>query len=548
MAEQETELDRLRGQLAALELRLRRLESAWAYGGGKDAALTEVPENIVSGKSMTAAESGEERGLESRIGRFGLAWMGNIVLLFGITFLSQYLMNLGQPFLSALIGYGAAGIIYIISEYLKKSNLHLSFMFRINALALLFYVTLRLHFFSVQPLIGSKGVAASLLIIISLFQGYMAIKNKLQSFASLAVIFVLITAVVSDNDLLFITLILAGAAWAVFCFKKYTWRALYSVTILFTFIVFLIWLIGDPLMGHPLKLIASANLSVICLFILGALYSIPLYTIKGEEQGDDFIAGVAVANGVFFTLMLAVVTLGFFSTSYVLLFGAVAIGCLLYSVLLHARSAWNFGTAFYALYGFMALSVAIYGLVGLPSGYLLLTLQSLLVVSLALWFRNRLIVIMNSHLFLIILVAYLTTSKSHDGVNFSFAIVALVTARVINWQRTRLKIETDFVRNLYMIEGFVMMLIALHNAMPKQFVTLSWTMAALLYFLLSLLLKNVKYRYMALGTMICAAIYLFIIDLARIELVYRILALLFLSLISIGISIYYSQRIKKPGI
>jgi len=548
MAEQETELDRLRGQLAALELRLRRLESAWAYGGGKDAALTEVPENIVSGKSMTAAESGEERGLESRIGRFGLAWMGNIVLLFGITFLSQYLMNLGQPFLSALIGYGAAGIIYIISEYLKKSNLHLSFMFRINALALLFYVTLRLHFFSVQPLIGSKGVAASLLIIISLFQGYMAIKNKLQSFASLAVIFVFITAVVSDNDLLFITLILAGATWAVFCFKKYTWRALFSVTILFTYIVFLIWLIGDPLMGHPLKLIASANLSVICLFILGALYSIPLYSIKGEEQGDDFIAGAAVANGIIFTLMLAVVTLGFFSTSYVLLFGAVAIGCLLYSVLLHARSAWNFGTAFYALYGFMALSVAIYGLVGLPSGYLLLTLQSLLVVSLALWFRNRLIVIMNSLLFLIILVAYLTTSKSHDGVNFSFAIVALVTARVINWQRTRLKIETDFIRNLYMIEGFVMMLIALHNAMPKHFVTLSWTMAALLYFLLSLLLKNVKYRYMALGTMICAAIYLFIIDLARIELVYRILALLFLSLISIGISIYYSQRIKKPGI
>jgi hypothetical protein len=47
--------------------------------------------------------------------------------------------------------------------------------------------------------------------------------------------------------------------------------------------------------------------------------------------------------------------------------------------------------------------------------------------------------------------------------------------------------------------------------------------------------------------MICAAIYLFIVDLARIELIYRVLALLFLSAISIGISIYYTNRIKKSG-
>ena len=71
-------------------------------------------------------------------------------------------------------------------------------------------------------------------------------------------------------------------------------------------------------------------------------------------------------------------------------------------------------------------------------------------------------------------------------------------------------------------------------------------MTALLYFLLSFILKNVKYRYMALGTMICAGFYLFIVDLARIEIVYRVLALLFLAAISIGISIYYTNRVKKP--
>ena len=96
-----------------------------------------------------------------------------------------------------------------------------------------------------------------------------------------------------------------------------------------------------------------------------------------------------------------------------------------------------------------------------------------------------------------------------------------------------------------MIEGFVMVLLALFHAVPGKFVTLSWTLAALLYFLLSLILKNVKYRYMALGTMISTAFYLFIVDLARIEIIYRVLALLFLAAISIGISMYYTNRTKK---
>jgi hypothetical protein len=189
--------------------------------------------------------------------------------------------------------------------------------------------------------------------------------------------------------------------------------------------------------------------------------------------------------------------------------------------------------------------LALYGLFGLPGAYLLLSLQSLLVVSMALWFRNRLIIVMNSLLFMTILLIYLLSSKNVNSVNFSFALTALVSARIINWKRSRLQIKTDLIRNLYMLEGFFMMLFALLHAVPKQFVTFSWTMAALLYFIISLILKNIKYRYMALGTMICSAVYLFIIDLARIELIYRVLALFFLAAISIGISIYYTNHLKK---
>ena len=361
----------------------------------------------------------------------------------------------------------------------------------------------------------------------------------------LALLFLLTTAIVGDSTQFMLLFLLLSSIGAIYLYVRYSWRPLLVIILFLTYICFLLWLFGNPFMGHPLQLISEQHSGVIYLFGLGSCYSILLLFRNKDGSSDDFLTGVIFINGLFFTILLLLVVLRFFYTDYVPLFTAITLCCLTFSTILHAKSDWNFASAFYALYGFMAMSIALYGLVGLPEAYLLLSVQSLIVVSMALWFRNRQIVVMNSLLFLTILFVYLFTSDSVDGVNFSFGLVALVSARIINWKKSRLKIETDLMRNLYMLEGFVMMLYALNHALPKQFVTLSWTLAALLYFLVSIILKNVKYRYMALGTMICAALYLFLVDLARIELIYRVLALLFLAIISIGISMYYSNRIKN---
>ncbi|MBM3436662.1 MAG: DUF2339 domain-containing protein [Bacteroidetes bacterium] len=163
----------------------------------------------------------------------------------------------------------------------------------------------------------------------------------------------------------------------------------------------------------------------------------------------------------------------------------------------------------------------------------------------AIWFRSKFIIIINSALFLILLVVYMSTSPIFNGINISFALVALITARVLNWKKDYLTIRTEMIRNFYLVIAFIMVLFSLYHLVPKQYITLSWTLAALAFFLLGLLIKNVKYRYLALGTMIAAALYLFIVDLARIELVYRVIALLFLALISIGLSLYYTKKLKK---
>jgi hypothetical protein len=545
MADQESEMDKIRGQLNSIELRLRRLESALAYSESKKQAdITEQTQNIER-TAVSEDLNGEDKGLESQIGRFGLAWMGNIVLLFGITFLTQYLMNLGHQLLSALLGYVASASILFISDYLKKTNNHLSFMFKMNAQVLLFYVTLRLHFFTADPLIPNMPISIFLLLLIVAFQAYLSIRNKSQAIGALAIMFLLTAATVSDTALFNLPLLIAAAAGATIYLLRFDWKPLFVITIILTYAGLLSWIIGDPVMGHPVKLITEKYQGVICLFSLGAIYSVILWFRAKDASSDDYLIGVTITNGILFTLLLLLIVLSFFSAGYVPLFAGITLCCLIYSISLHSRSDWNFASAFYALYGFMAMSIAMYGLVGFPKVYLLLSVQSLIVVSMALWFRNKLIVVMNSLLFMTILAIYLFSSRTGNGVNFSFALVALVSARIINWQSSRLQIQTDLIRNLYMIEGFIMVLYALIHSVPKQFVTLSWSMAALIYFLISILLKNVKYRYMALGTMICAAFYLFIVDLARIEIAYRVLALLFLAAISIGISIYYTNRIKK---
>ena len=545
MSDQENELGKIEKRLKSLETRLSRLESVLIIQERKNPYSSEeqVQPAVVSLNSERTDE--EEKGLESQIGQFGLAWLGNIVLLFGIIFLTQYLMIQGYRFPSVILGYLAALSIFFLSNYLKRTNLHLSFMFKMNAEVLLFYVTLRLHFFSATPILSNKTISVILLLFLIALQAYLSIRDKSQAFAALFVIFALTTGIICDTAPLILSLVALAAAGSVYSFYRFNWKPLLVVTIILCYISSFVWLLGNPIMGHPMRLIAGQNSGVICFFGLGAVFSTVLLFRSKDQSADDFLTGVTFANGILYSLLLIFIVLGFFSKNYVVLFSGLTICCLAYSIFLHSKYEWNFASAFYALYGFMAMSIAFHGLLGFPRVYLLLAVQSLVVVSMALWFRNRLIVVMNSILFLTIMVTYLVSSKSINDVNYSFALIALVSARIVNWKKSRLHIETDLMRNLYLIEGFFIVLYALYHAVPKQFITLSWTIAALLYFLLSFVLKNVKYRYMALGTMICSAFYLFLIDLAHIDLIYRVLALLFLAAISIGISIYYSNRVKK---
>jgi hypothetical protein len=315
--------------------------------------------------------------------------------------------------------------------------------------------------------------------------------------------------------------------------------------IFLAYLVNLMWLIGNPVMGNPLQVIKDHESGYIYLFLVAATFSSLAMTRQKGLFPDHGAISAIIINGIGFSFMISLFVLAFFKDNYIALFGTIALFCLVYSIFLKTNSAWKVTASLYALYSFIALSVTVYGIFNFPKAYFLLAIQSLLVVSIALWFRSKVIVVMNTILFIILLIAYLTTAHSNNFANIAFALVSLITARTLNWQKERLEIKTELLRNINLISGFFMVLYALYRLLPGNYVTLSWTAAAALYFLLSFAMHNIKYRYLALATMGATALYLFVVDLARVEIVFRVMAFLFLAMISIALSLYYTKKRKK---
>ncbi|MFC2111515.1 hypothetical protein ACFLQ5_03600 [Bacteroidota bacterium] len=452
----------------------------------------------------------------------------------------------GYNVISSIFSFAAVAGIFALAYYMRNSNEYMAKVLNLNAYLLIFFVTLKLHFFTENPVISNKVVGLILVLFVTAILLFLAIRKKYTVLAGLSLILIAVTAVLSDSTHIMLTLAALLSIIGIIVFNKFGWIRLLSLSIFLVYSIILLWMFGNPFMGNQLLLITDPQFGIIYIFFAAATFSLlALMPVKEGFYNSDNIIRSIVLNGIGFALIITLYIIFFHNESYILPTGLIALYCLIYSIILKFRSKLEITAALYALFGFVTLSVCIYGVYEFPRAYFLLSIQSLLVVSMAIWFRSRFIVIMNSILYVVLLLIYLTTFGSGNYENISFSIVAIATARILNWKKERLIIRTELIRNFYLIAAFFMILYTLYHLIPSQYVSLSWTVAALIYFLLSLILKNVKYRYMALGNMIAVALFLFIYDLARIELVYRVIALLFLAIISIGLSFYYVKKVKR---
>jgi uncharacterized membrane protein len=487
----------------------------------------------------------DEAVIESKIGEYGLAWLGSLVLLFGIIFMMAFTSSRGFPALASGLGLAAAAGVFILGYFLRGSFPHMVFMLNISGHLLVYYVILQLCFFSIHPLLPWKELDLVLLMAATGVQIYFAIRQSSGLLTGIALVLIIVTALIGDSLYITMSLMTFMAAVSFYFFYKYNWWQLLVVSLIMVYISHILWLINNPLLGHPFELLPGHPYNLLFLFTTGVIYSMAALIRRKIESEVKGLNTIVLLNGLWFAITILIVTAVYSPNNYVGMFGLISGFCILYSIWLHMRIRNPFVPAFYACFGFMALSVSFYGYAKIPDAYFFLALQSFLVVSMALWFRSRIIVVVNSVLYMGILLIYLTGSHPVDRISFCFAFVAFATARILNLRKERLTLKTDMMRNIYLVALFFTMLYAFYHAVPGRYITLSWTTVAAGYFLLSFLLHNVKYRWMAIATLLVTVVYLFVVDLANLSIGYRVIAFLFLAVILISASLFYARRVKK---
>jgi len=112
------EIGQLRQRLTELEKRISKLEKNSAY---KDRDITFEQDRQIDKQEIHVAPQGSNHeAIESRIGEYGMAWMGNIVLLFGILFLTQLFQNNNHTIISLIFGFSAVVLVYL-AGYLTRN-------------------------------------------------------------------------------------------------------------------------------------------------------------------------------------------------------------------------------------------------------------------------------------------------------------------------------------------------------------------------------------------------------------------------------------------
>ncbi len=485
--------------------------------------------------------------LELRIGLYWFAKVGIVTLMIGVVFLLlQPYRSLNPAFASAL-GYILAGGFIMVSRFLRQSSPFLAGYLLGGGLVLFFFATLRLHYFSPAPVLSGRFAEVVILLMIVAVGVAVSIRKRSVYLVSVSVAMGLATGLMSDQIYPFFGTTLVMAALTVYLSVKYRWHNLLIYGTGITYLTQLIWFLNNPVVGNALEFRSAPYGTAIFVLFWAVLFASGNFLRAREDREDVTTILGSLLNAVLAYGLFSLMTVSKFQSSLAVSQLSASLVFLVIAIAFWLKEKSRFQTFFYAMTGYAALSAAIVADFRTPDFFILLCWQSLLVVSTAVWFRSKFIVVANFVIYTIIFIAYLALAGTVSITGLSFGVVALLSARVLSWQRNRLELKTDKMRTAYLIAAFVIFPYALYHTVPNDYVSLSWLAVAVIYYVISLILKNTKYRWMALLTFLLTAFYLIIIGIIKLEPVLRIVSFLVLGVVLLAISFVYARAKKKSG-
>ena len=318
------------------------------------------------------------------------------------------------------------------------------------------------------------------------------------------------------------------------------WRSMASLVFVLAMASYLVWAIGNPLVGNPPGILTEPGYAPLMILLWVVLLSI-LTMARPELELEDTpvqISGLLLC-GLGFLVFTLHSLLGFedsFLFNQLLAFVVYLVLGLVFWI----REKSTFSTFLYSMTGYAALSLALIKGFGIPEVFVALSLQSLVVIGTAIYFRSRFIVVANCLIFIGIILGYMALSREELGMSIGFGVVALVSARVLNWQKDRLALQTDLMRVTYLVITFLVFPYALYYLVPRVWVAVAWAGLALFYYAMNLVIRNRRYRWMGHATLLLTALYVIVIGTSQLESHYRILSFLVLGSIMLVVSVVFT--------
>jgi len=512
----------IRDYLQSLEQRIKRIEAYLNIETGSD-----EPE-----KSDTKIKESNDDAIEFRIGELWFSKVGIVVLSIGLAFLLSLSYKNYPAILPSVIGYIITIVLYTISHLFRKSSEYISKYLLGSSLFILFFSTLRLHFFTENPIIENEFLEFFLLIVVVLISLLISLNRRALYITGISIIMAYISALTSPEASVFLKI-------------KYQWHGVFILGIVLTYISHLIWFMNNPVLGNDLHLVDHPQSNLMFIFLYLLVFSFGNYFKNDGLEEDNYLISSTFINCFFaFILSILIVFTRFRQladivnyTSFIFFLGL--------SVIFWIKFKSKYATFFYAMFGYAALSIAIISQFEEHNTFVWLCWQSIVVISTAIWFRSKFIIVTNFFIYLIILLGYVTRFDTFNLLSLSFGITALVSARLLNWQKNKLELRTDYMRNAYLISAFIIFPYTLFKLVPYQYIVISWIGIALLYYVLGRILNNKKYRLMALGTLLLSVLYIFVIGIIQLEEVYRVASFIVLGIVLIITSLIYTQLRKK---
>jgi len=531
---------RLLRTLEHLEARLQRIEQRMDI----PVSAREEFDDIDPGYTG-ATDENEGQGLEYRIGRIWLPRIGVVVLTLGIVFLLTLPLSVLPHLIANTLGFVLSGMILAASAIWRKTFPEFARYLVGGGMLLLFFSTMRLHFFGADPVVPGITVEIVLLLLVVAVNLWLALRADSMFLAAMSMGMGFLAVLCSPADHVLLGGILFFVVLSSILAYRRRWSGLLSTTVCFAAVAHILWSLNNPLFGT--ESVIRSEPFVNLLYLLAYIVVTGVTNLRMSERDGEHhsVVFTAILIASLPLMVLFFLTLTTFSADLAM---TQLLAFLVYAGLAVAswkRVSSRYPTFFYTMVGNLALSAAIFQQFAIPDNFLWLCLQSFVVISLAIWFRSRIIVVTNFMIFISIVFAYLVLVDSITAVSLAFGFVAVLSARIMNWQHDRLELKADMLRNAYLLTALFIFPYTLYHLLPSQYVSLSWVGIAALYYLLSKLLDNFKYRWMALTTLIAAVIHLMIAGTTSLEPTYRIISFIVVGIVLLGVSLLYFKSSAK---